>query len=387
MNSKRHLSLGLFFIVVIGILAYFTLTQSNFSLFSDVTRMSVYFEETNGLREGDPVLVAGMRWGKVESLEFDPAADRKDRIEVVFTLTTPVALKNDCAVTIEDATLLGGKNLAIEPGSAASPARSTDLPLYGKVEANVLDALGELVEENRAALSGTLSGLEAIVGDVQSGRGLVGRLVYNEELANTFSDALVNIAETFENTSALTADVRAGKGTIGRLFVEDAVYLQIERITADLSGILTDVREGRGTVGSLIYDEALAADVDAAVKNIRQITDDINSGKGTLGRLVGDGAIADDIETITSRLADGQGTLGRLLVEDEIYVDLREIADNLAVATAALAEGEGTLGRLVMDDELYRELQRAMTTLTGTLEEAREAAPIATFLSTVFLGF
>ena len=40
-----------------------------------------------------------------------------------------------------------------------------------------------------------------------------------------------------------------------------------------------------------------------------------------------------------------------------------------------------------MDDELYRELQRAMTTLTGTLEEAREAAPIATFLSTVFLGF
>ena len=46
-----------------------------------------------------------------------------------------------------------------------------------------------------------------------------------------------------------------------------------------------------------------------------------------------------------------------------------------------------TLGKLLNDDELYLQLEKAVTVLVGSLEEAREAAPISTFLNTVFLGF
>ena len=52
-----------------------------------------------------------------------------------------------------------------------------------------------------------------------------------------------------------------------------------------------------------------------------------------------------------------------------------------------MAEGRGTIGKLIMDDESYVELQKAIATLTGSLEEAREAAPITTLLNTLFLGF
>ena len=38
-------------------------------------------------------------------------------------------------------------------------------------------------------------------------------------------------------------------------------------------------------------------------------------------------------------------------------------------------------------DRLYLQLEKAVTVLVGSLEEAREAAPISTFLNTVFLGF
>ena len=41
----------------------------------------------------------------------------------------------------------------------------------------------------------------------------------------------------------------------------------------------------------------------------------------------------------------------------------------------------------VNDDTIAKDIERALRTLTGGLEEQREAAPIATFLSTVFLGF
>ena len=37
--------------------------------------------------------------------------------------------------------------------------------------------------------------------------------------------------------------------------------------------------------------------------------------------------------------------------------------------------------------DLYAELDRTLSVLAGTLEEAREAAPISNFLNTLFLGF
>ena len=78
---------------------------------------------------------------------------------------------------------------------------------------------------------------------------------------------------------------------------------------------------------------------------------------------------------------DGLPALG------ELYETVRSIADDLSASSRALREGEGTIGKLVHDDELYEELRRALATLTGTLEEAREAAPITTLLNSLFLGF
>ena len=40
-----------------------------------------------------------------------------------------------------------------------------------------------------------------------------------------------------------------------------------------------------------------------------------------------------------------------------------------------------------MDDELYQELRRAMGTVTRTLEEFREAAPVTTFTNVLFGAF
>ena len=94
-----------------------------------------------------------------------------------------------------------------------------------------------------------------------------------------------------------------------------------------------------------------------------------------------------NLTELSRKLVEGEGTLGRLLNEDLLYEDLSATLANLRQASAALNSTEGTLGLLLNDDGIYRDLEKAVGTLTGTLEEAREAAPISTFLSTVFLGF
>ena len=170
MNAKRHLILGVFFAAVILVLGYYTLFLTDFQLFGEKARLTVFFSETNGLRRGDTVLVAGMRWGKVETLVFDPAAPQQDRITVSVSLHEPIDLHEDFAIKVEDATLLGGKNLTIEPGTASLAVIADDTRLYGTVSNNVIKALGELVEDNREALSNTIASLDAITADVRGGK-------------------------------------------------------------------------------------------------------------------------------------------------------------------------------------------------------------------------
>lgn len=401
MSTKHQLILGAFFLSVVMVLGYYTLFLTDFKLFGNEARMLVYFENTNGLREGDSVLVAGMRWGKVDSLTFDPDAPLDRRITVQVTLDKPILLRENCEIQVEDSTLLGGKSLTIEPGSADRPALPDDTELFGTVSANFLKSLGDVVDKNREALTSTLAGLDSIVSEVRDGDGVLSRLLYDDALSRTVSEATTSFHGTFSNAEAITSRIREGRGSLGRLLVDESLYGEVEgvfkqleslfvdakTVVSDAGGVVRDVREGRGVIGRLVYDEPLADDVAAAVSGLNTLVTDVNEGRGTLGRLAKDAMIANNIEKITGDLAAGEGTLGRLLTEDKVYNDLSQITDDLAVASAALRNQQGTIGLLLFDDEIYRELQLAVGTLTGTLEEAREAAPIATFLNAVFLGF
>ena len=94
MNNKSQLLLGAFFVVVLGILGYYTLFLTEFSLFREQHELVVHFPDADGLREGDGVLVAGMRRGRVATLTFDPAADLERRITVALKMDERVALRD-----------------------------------------------------------------------------------------------------------------------------------------------------------------------------------------------------------------------------------------------------------------------------------------------------
>jgi len=393
MTTQRQALLGLFFVLVFGILGWFTLFESDLSLFREKVSVKVHFEQAGGLRQGDPVLVAGLRWGEVESLDYDPEQPPSRRVAVVLQLDQEVRLFGDHRIRIEDATVLGGKQLVIDPGEPEAGEVAL-VDLYGDVSPSVMKALGDVVSENRETLSNILTGIEAVVGDLQTGEGVLARLLHDERMADNLSSAIEAVAATFENADALTSDLREGKGTLGKLMSDPELYDEVKGIAAGIDGLVAtaqglvdDVRGGKGTIGMLLTDEEVSADVEAAIDRIAAIAGDLEEGRGTLGKLLKDPSIADNIEKITGDLAEGRGTLGLLLTEDEVYQDIRQIVDDLADASAALREGRGTLAKLLYEDEMYAEMQRALGVLTGSLEEAREAAPIATFLNTVFLGF
>jgi phospholipid/cholesterol/gamma-HCH transport system substrate-binding protein len=392
-NATNNAVLGLFFVGVIAVLSWFTLFQSDFSMGGESGKGTVWFANAGGLRSGDPVLVAGVRWGKVEKVTFDATISATERrIQVELTLDAPVQLFTDHAITISDATVLGGKNLSIEPGSPLS--KPFEGEWMGTTRPDVLSTLGSVLEENRESLREAVDGLAEVVRNIQDGKGVIGALVTDEALRQSLGDAVSSIEGTFSQLEETSRQINRGEGTIGRLIFDAALAQRIdnasasmETLLADAQQAITEAREGKGTIGALLTDEVMAEDLRATLSDLASVTGRLADGEGTIGKLLTDPKIAQDIETLTDALANGDGTLGRLILEPEVYNNMLSITDDMKTFSKALASGEGTISRMVYDDTLYLEIDRALGVLTGTLEEAREAAPISTFLNAIFLGF
>lgn len=360
LNPGRQFILGVFIVGTLSLLAYYTLFLKEFSLFNQPEQITITFNQARGLRAGDSVLIAGVRWGRVAGVEYDSDAALDRRITVTATLTQPVDLREGGSFLIKDSTLLGGRVLSIDPGPPGASNLPTDRPYRGKVVTSPLDAMGELLSENSEAFTTSLNGMAEIVQDIRNGQGVLGQLLTNDKLADDLSG-------TMEHIESITATIAKGEGTIGRLLASRELYDSLLHSAADLKSTLAnaqaisaDIEAGKGTVGALLKDEALATDLRESLASLN---------------------------TIATRLAAGEGTIGKLLTDDAVFKDLATITTNFAAISAKISAGEGTIGRLVMDEELYAQVERALGLITRSLEEYREAAPITTMTSVLFSAF
>jgi phospholipid/cholesterol/gamma-HCH transport system substrate-binding protein len=394
MTTSRSFLLGLFFLAALGVLGYYTFFLTDISLFNKHPELVVHFSRANGLREGDAVLVAGMRWGRIKQLTFDPKAPEARRVTVVASLNDPLELRQGFAIAIEDATMLGGKNLTIDPGPADGAPIGAANQLLGTVAPNPISALGDLVKESKANVQQALEDIAVLTRGVREGKGPLGRMFRDETLATDLSDFMGNSSKTVANLERISADLAAGKGTAGRLLADPGLYDELRDATKRLAtlsdnvnAIALQVQKGEGLAGKLFYDEQWAREFQETIQNVNRITRKIESGDGTLARLVNDGTLIADAQKIVTNIAEGKGSIGKAVMKDELYENLHETTDNLAVITGTVRSGQGSFGRLIMDEELYVQVKAMLSTVQRALEEYREAAPITTFTSIFFNAF
>jgi phospholipid/cholesterol/gamma-HCH transport system substrate-binding protein len=396
MNSSNHFVLGLFCIGVMGLLGFFTMGASDFTLFGDVQEIVVQFPEADGLREGDSVLIAGVRWGKVTTITYDPSeADYDRRITIGLSLDEPVEIREGHLFEIRDATLLGGKRLTIDPGPAGGSALDTTTTVFqGSVQLNVVEAAGELITSNSASITEAIDGIRDLVTGVQAGTGTVGKIFVDEEFATEVDRTVSGFADAGENLASLTDSLKRGEGTLGKLFTSDEMYVSLKKVSVDLqdllaeaNGAIADARAGKGTLGMLLTDEEVSSDVKEAMNSLRDIVGRANRGEGSLGKFLVEDSIATNIDTVIQRWVNGEGTLGALMAKDDVYESVDRITSDLADVVSTVREGRGTVGKLIMEEELYFELVKAVGLLTRSLEEYREAAPVSTMADVIFGAF
>jgi phospholipid/cholesterol/gamma-HCH transport system substrate-binding protein len=389
MGTTREFLVGLVFFGLLLLLGIFTIVLTDVRIGPEPPSLMIHFRNTEGLEEGDEVWINGFRSGRVAQVREDRESDR---LAVKIYFEREPRLYGDATFRIKPATPLGGKILAIDRGLPRRLRTSPEgrrRPEYldmkgqheGQAQADVLTVAGQLIEENRAPMQELLVNLAAT----------------SKEVREQVPDAMRHLRETLRNMQAITTAIDSGEGLIGRVLRDSTTADRLDSIVARLDRITASLEQGEGTLGALLTDPTMRDDVGASLAALRRLTEGIEQGEGTLGMLANDPelyremvGLMRDVRTVTAKITPERG-IGKFLTEDAPWDRLNTTLDRLDQLVAhvndAVRTPDNLVGFALSDEEPVLLIRRSLKTFHELMEDTRENAPIATFAGFLFRAF
>jgi phospholipid/cholesterol/gamma-HCH transport system substrate-binding protein len=336
-----QLRVGLTVVVASLVLALLLFLMSGTSgLFSSRITLVSYFDNAEGLRVGAPVRLSGVDIGNVVKILIVPDKDKAiTPVEVVMKVSTKYNfnLRRDSVTSLDTAGVLGETYLDIESSQAVGPeAHDGDtLPTHVHPDFNEVVRSSQSTLQNMDAL---LQRADRILAFAESGKGSLGKLIYDPTLYDRFSQTVAELKEVVD-------EVAKGQGSLGQLINSNDAYNKFVATLDKMNGVVDDLQQGKGTAGKFLKDPTLYNNANDTIANLKQVSADLNAGKGTAGRLLKDEELAKKIDTtmtklatLTSDLEAGKGTAGKLLKDETLYNNANHMLEETQGLIKAIRE-------------------------------------------------
>jgi phospholipid/cholesterol/gamma-HCH transport system substrate-binding protein len=275
---KQEVGVGAFVLLGFAVFVALLLWLTGRSVGGEGSRIPVVFANVAGLKKGDPVLVSGVRVGRVEGVHLE----RSGKVIVTVSVAADVRPRVDASAAIAPLDLLGAKFIDYAPGVRPEPLPA-DQPLVGTQKQELTDMA----------------------------QGVVQRA--NELLGNANSFVSPQLSQDLHNT--LVATQRA-------------------------MIILSDASDGpfvKQTTRTLAATERVMARVDSILGSAAgSRIDTLSANLAALTHHLGSATVA--IDTLLQRMNRGEGTLGRLASDTMMYHDLHELSVSLTTLLTDLKE-------------------------------------------------
>jgi len=352
MAVSTEQKVGLFFLVSLLVLGIMIELVEDWRPFEKQNDYRAYFRSAVGLREGDPVRVAGVDAGKIRKIGIEDS-----RVRIDFYVNDANMIREDSLAQIRQTNLLGGVFLGLDFGSADRPA----IPVGGEVRTQ----------------EGT--NVEQLISNIDRNQDRVLR-----PLGDLVEDSREPLTEAIRRLERIATKIDEGQGTIGLLVNDPGLYDQVTTLSSRLDTLLARLEKGEGTMGKLLSDPSLYDNLNRTANNFSQISEQVKTGKGTLGKLVNDEKLYDEatgalanVRTIADKVNRGEGTLGKLVNEDELYRDVQAGVGRINSIAKKIDEGEGTIGRLVNEDDIYRDTKTTLHKVEKTVDGMSDTGPLS----------
>ena len=286
---SKEKQVGIFLVITILLTIGLIVLMGKIRPFRKGYEMKATFHHAGGLAPGDEVQLAGMKVGEVTDLVL-----KEDKIVVTLWVRPGTRIREDSVVTVSQASIMGGKYVAISLGSPSSP----QVP-----PGSVIDGIDPTE-----------------MGDV---------IAKVKELGDDIQDAIRRLTKSFTRTAdTFTATVEDNRENIKTLI-------------SSLKEIAEKIESGEGTIGKLVQEEEVYNDLKEAVKEAKKVA---CKASKTIEKVGPDlESTMKSVKVITKRLEEGEGTIGKLLVSEEMY---DKAVDTIDSAKTTLVSAKSTMGSI-----------------------------------------
>ena len=307
-------------------------------IFTSKITLITYFDNAEGIRQGQPVDLQGVAIGNVKTVRVVPGRPLSP-VQVVMRVNKDFQqfIHTDSKATIETAGVLGESFVDIDSK----------------------DAKGPIVKDGTALPPGNAPGIGDVVKSSQT--------------------SLQNIDTLVKRADLILAEIQNGNGSLGKFIYDPAMINKINGILNQVQGLLNDVSNGKGTIGKLFADESLYHKANDLVDKLDKVADELNKGQGSLGKFIKDDALYNNanqtIATANKMITDlnaGRGAAGKLLKDEELSRKLQNIVEKLSVISDRLEAGEGSAGKLFKDPSLYNNTDQMLIETRNLVKAIRE---------------
>jgi phospholipid/cholesterol/gamma-HCH transport system substrate-binding protein len=328
---------------LITLMVFLFFIGSEQKIFARKNEYEVRLETVTGLAQGNPVKMSGVTIGVIRDITL-PRDPKQRLVEIVVMIDRKYAdrVRGDSRVRLKKLGLLAGDSyIDVSPGTPKYPVLEPGalIPSQRGTDVEALISSGEDLVDNFVQISYSLKN---ILSRIDRGEGLLGELTTAPETKQRLTDTLLT---TLNKTNAALAHVESGKGVVGKLIYDDQYG---EQLTASIRGaaeslqaITTNVQRGfesgEGMVPALLHDPEGRRKINDLVENLR--------------------VTSQNLATFTGSLQTGEGLVPRLLNDktygDQALGEFTVLVRQLNEVVGKINTGEGTAGKLITDPSLY----------------------------------
>lgn len=306
MKNSLETKLGIFVFLAVVAAWMIVETLGTTDWFHHGYHVTAQFNTVQDLKQGDRVKMAGVEIGRVEDIQLTDT-----KAKVFMRLRDDAMVKTDSKASVKYTGLMGQNFVSIDFGSpdAMRAKDGTELAVYeqpdlsalmtkldGAVDGiqgmtkafssddihNLFGPLGDFFKSHRDELAATIVNITNITGQIASGQGTVGRLIYQDTLYNSALTTVSNLQTASGSANDMIASIQlvvtnasAGKGTIGKLLTDDALYNSTESSMTNLNEILVKINQGNGTIGKLVNDQEFYKNAKVSLQKLDKAADSL----------------------------------------------------------------------------------------------------------------
>jgi len=272
---------GLTVIIATLILIFGIIWGKEFRLTTNKYQISLTFENVGGMVPGDPVMVNGVKEGKVLEIGL---LDRQvlGKIE----LSNHVPLYEDATFTITSLELLAGMKIEVDPGLSKTHLNLSQQPFKGKYGGQMVD-IGLTINDLARDVNSLTLRLDTTIIMINQ---LLGTGTLQKDLSNTLANlnqissqmknlpvnlnnSLLNFDEAVDDFSMVVKNNETGiHSTLQNINV---ITSRLDTVSTSLKVVMRKIENQEGTLGKMVYDPALYNNLSKALVTIDSLAQQI----------------------------------------------------------------------------------------------------------------